>query len=277
MPVELNLALVQFGAIERDVPATLAKAERLVAEAAEAGADVAVLPEFFSTEYFAQYRDVSYTAYAEREEDGPTFVALRDWAQRYSMSLIAGVYEKAAPGLLFDTVVFVDRSGTIVGRYRKTHPAAVRSLEKLYYRGGTTFPVVELEDWKIGCVICYDILFPEAARSAALNGAELIVMPFATWDEPLWPHSVAMRAFENGVYVAGVNKVGPEGDCVFDGRSCASDAEGRILTECSRTEEEVRLVRFDRDRLDTVRTEWPLLRDRRPEVYGRVVQETHLP
>lgn len=269
----LNLAIVQVGAVNEDRDATLAKAERLVRDAANAGAQLAVLPEFFSREYWCQYRDSRYTAYAEDERTGKTFDAVRRWARKYGIAIIAGVYERAAAGLLFDTAIFVDEKGIIRGRYRKTHPAAVRSLEKLYFRGGVDWPVVELAGWRVGAVICYDLWFPEATRSVALNGAELVVAPFATFDEPLWPEFIRCRAFENGVYFAACNKVGKEGDWVMQGRSTVADPYGDVVLECSDTADDVGVVKLERSALDSARTEVPLWRDRRPEIYGRIVEE----
>jgi N-carbamoylputrescine amidase len=270
---DLNLAMVQLGAVEGDIDATLAKAEDLIGEAATGGAQLAVLPEFFSREYWCQYRELRYTAYAEDEDDGKTFEAVRRWAQEYGLAIIAGVYERAAAGLLFDTAIFVDEQGVIRGRYRKTHPAAVRSLEKLYFRGGVDWPVVELAGWRVGAVICYDLWFPEATRAVALNGAEVVVAPFATFDEPLWPEFIRCRAFENGVYFAACNKVGKEGEWLMQGRSTVADPYGDVVLECSDNADEVGAVTLERSALDSARTEVPLWRDRRPSIYGRVIEE----
>lgn len=272
MSDQLKLGVVQMGAIEKDLDATLAKAEAMVASACEQGADLVVLPEFFNREYFCQYHDAAgYASYAE-DSDGPTMTAVRRWARDLSTPVIAGVYERERPGLLFDSAIFVDENGEDVATYRKTHPSAVRSLEKIYFRGGSEFPVVELAGWNVGVVICYDVCFPEAARSVALNGADLIVAPHAAWVDPLWDSLFRVRAFENQVYVAGVNKVGREGDWEMQGRSIVCDPRGEIVSACSSDEDEVQIAVLDKSVIDAARTEVPLYRDRQPHLYGRLTR-----
>lgn len=269
MPRDLKLALVQLGAIEGELERTLAKAEDLVREASSKGAEVAILPEFFSREYFPQYRDLRYVRYAE-DENGPTFQAVREWGRRFSVSLVAGIYERVQPGLYYNSAIYVGRDGEIKGKFRKAHPAAVRSLEKLYYRGGVDFSVTELEGWKVGGAICYDLWFPEAMRCSALNGAELMAVPYASWEEPLWREVIQTRAFENGVYVAVCNKVGREGEWRLHGHSLICDPGGRIVLECSRTDDDVQIGTIQLDSVEEARVTYPMYRDRRPEIYGRI-------
>lgn len=273
MSSELRVALVQVGAIRGDLEGTLEKTEQLVARAAERGARLALLPELFHREYFAQYRDSDYVRYAE-PHDGETYRAVTRWAAAHDIWIVAGIYEKVAPGLLYDAAVLVAPTGEIRGTYRKTHPAAVRSLEKLYFRGGSEFPVWDVEGWKVGCNICYDVWFPEAARCSSLHGAELLVMPFATAEVPLYPDFFRCRAFENGIYVAVANKVGREGQgddaWLLQGRSCVVDPEGNVVVMASRTEETVEVVTLEKQNVDRARTRAPMYRDRRPEIYGRI-------
>jgi N-carbamoylputrescine amidase len=274
MSDQLKLGIVQMGALEGDLDGTLEKAQGLVASAAEQGADLIALPEFFNREYFCENRHIEYTRYAEYD-DGPTMVAVTSWARDLGTPIIAGVYEKERPGVFYDTAAFVDEHGEIVGKYRKTHPAAVRSLEKLYYRGGVDYPVVELAGWRIGSVICYDVWFPEAARSVALNGADLIVAPFATFPEEFWHEFLCVRAFENGVYFAGVNKFGKEMEGTWEnmGRSAVYSPAGKLLIECSSESDDVQVVELDKSAIDDARMLSPTYRDRQPQLYGRVTQE----
>jgi N-carbamoylputrescine amidase len=193
-----------------------------------------VLPEFFNVEYFAQYRDYRYLDYAE-PDDGYTITAIRKKAAQHGTAIRATLLEEQGPGLYFDTAFLIDASGEVVGRYRKTHPAAVRSLEKIYFRGGSRFPVWDLKGIRVGAIICYDHFFPEAARAAAVSGAELIIGPFAAPAEPTWDALMRVRAWENGVYLAPCNKVGAEGDLVFRGYAAGLSWLSRAAGNRSRT------------------------------------------
>ena len=132
-------------------------------------------------------------------------------AREHRTTICATIFEEQGPGVYFDTAFFIGPDGEIIGKYRKTHPAAVQSLEKIYFRGGTRFPVVDVKGFKVGAVICYDHCFPETVRCCAVNGAELVVGPFAAPAFPTWDSLMITRAWENGVYLAPCNKVGPRG------------------------------------------------------------------
>ncbi|MGH9897194.1 MAG: carbon-nitrogen hydrolase family protein, partial [bacterium] len=218
----LRLALIQMrsgiGARDNNV----GKALSYIDDVASEQPDLVVVPEFFNTEYFAQYRDYRYLDYAE-PEDGYTITAIRKKAVEHDLTICATIFEEEGPGVYFDTAFLINGSGDIVGKYRKTHPAAVRSLEKIYFRGGTRFPVWEVKGIRTGIIICYDHFFPETARSATVNGAELILGPFAAPAEPNWDALMKVRAWENGVYMAPCNKVGLEGEWTFGGASMVVD------------------------------------------------------
>ena len=139
-----------------------------------------MLPEFFNTVYFPQYSNVgSYWSFAE-PEDGKTVRTIADAASTLGVTVVAPIYEEAHAGLHFDTAFVINPSGEIVSRTRKTHaPLVEGGYEKLYYTPGSRFPVFDVSGWRCGISICYDWRFPEVARSLAVQGAELIIMPFA--------------------------------------------------------------------------------------------------
>lgn len=263
----LSLGMVQMNSTVGDRDANLKKAEGYVDQAAAQGAELVVLPEFFNTEYFAQYWDYAYTDYAE-PEDGPTITAMRDKAREHRVHLCATIYEKQAAGLLFDTAFLIEPDGGIAGKYRKVHPAAVRSLEKIYFRAGNRFPVWDVRGVAVGAVICYDHVFPEATRCATVQGAELVLGPFATPQLPVWEQLMATRAFENGVYMAPCNKVGTEGGWTFAGRSLVAGPTGELLHVASDTDDEVFVVEVDTANVHRSRVSYPFLRDRRPQAYA---------
>lgn len=243
----------------------------ITAAHAEHGADLVVLPEFFNTPYFPQYRDLTHLSLAE-PEDGPSLTTIRDIAARLGVNIVAPIFERDGPGRTFDTAFLVDRRGELVGRYRKVHPAATESLEKLYFRAGLEFPVWEIEGWKVGIAICYDAMFPESARALAVAGAELLVFPFAGGRLDLWRELHRVRAFENLCYVAVSDKVGLEGDWMFGGRSMIVDPLGVVLAEAGAEEEEIVVAEIDRRQVFAARDRFPMYRDRQPWAYTALTE-----
>ena len=263
----LRLALVQMQSKPDARDENVATASRYIDDVADEKPDLIVLPEFFNHEYVFQYRDYAHIDWAE-PENGYTISAIREKAREHRTTICATIFEEQGPGLYFDTAFFIGPDGETFGKYRKTHPAAVQSLEKIYFRGGTRFPVVNVNGFRVGVVICYDHCFPETARCSTVNGAELILGPFAAPRFPTWDELMITRAWENGVYMAPCNKVGLEGDWVFGGRSLVVDPYGAIVAQASDDADDTIVVEIDREQVYAARRRWPMLRDRRPEVYG---------
>lgn len=249
----------------------LERACHFISQAAAAGARLIVLPEFFHCEYFPQFRDYRYMDYAETET-GPTTLRMRESARRHGVWIVSTIFENARAGLYYDTAMLIDPDGEIAGKYRKVHPAALLSLEKIYFRGGTSFPVFRVDDWTIGCSICYDNLFPESCRCLAIAGAELIVAPYATPIDDPWESFLTTRALENGVYLAACNHVGQEGAWAMSGKSMIITPRGKIAVQASGVEEQTISWDVSRDELLAARRSFPLFRDRRPEVYSAITK-----
>jgi predicted amidohydrolase len=273
---DLRVALVQMRSDLADRPATLARACAAIDAAcreAAAAPDLVVLPELFNTGYFPQYRDWSYLEAAE-PADGPTLAALRERARRWRVAIVAPIFEVAAPGHYYDSAFLLGPDGETLCVYRKTHPAAMESLEKIYFRPGSRFPVVGLPNgWKVGLIICYDAYFPEAARSVALHGADLLVIPFAGGTMHHWYDLLSVRAFENLLYLAACNKVGVEGEQPFGGRSCVYGPLGEQLATASPDREETVAVTLDARAVWSARRRYTMYRDRRPDLYGALVRQ----
>jgi N-carbamoylputrescine amidase len=236
-------------------------------QAAAEGAQLIVLPEFFNTIYFAQYWDKSYHALAE-PEDGYTLETIRSAVRKAGIDVIATIYEIASPGLYFDTAFHYAASGDRLHRYRKTHPSAVASLEKLYFRGGNHFDTYAALGWRMGIGICYDMSFPETARSLAVNGAELLIAPYATPRINMFQELLRTRAFENQCYLVAANKVGVEGEWTFGGGSLIADPTGIVLATAGNQDETLIFADIQRDAMTDARIAFPTRRDRRPDLYG---------
>lgn len=269
----MRLSLIQMNSAEEPA-ANVAKAERLIDEAVESGRpDMVVLPEFFNTIYFAQHRDYAYMDLAEHE-DGPTTTAMRAKAREHGIHLVSTIFEEESAGVYYDTAMLIDRQGEIAGKYRKAQPAAVQSLEKIYFRYGSYFPVFEVEGWRVGFIVCYDTFFPESARCVTLNGAELIVVPFAAPHQVLWRDVMRTRAFENGAYFAPCNKVGTEDEWTFGGQSMIVDPLGEVEVEADDASEQIISATLDREAVRAARRRYPMQRDRRPDLYRPICAPT---
>ncbi|GAA5234310.1 carbon-nitrogen hydrolase family protein [Verticiella sediminum] len=268
----MRIASVQMCS-STDVQRNVARACEYIAQAAAEGAELVVLPEFFNTIFFAQYQDPAYHALAE-PEDGPTVNAVRTAAQRHGIAVLATLYERADAGLYFDTAMHIDRAGEIRFKYRKVHPAAVRSLEKIYFRYGTRLDTYAVGQWRVGVGICYDMGFPETARALMLNGAELLLAPYATPRVHMFQEVLRTRAFENGCYLVAANKVGREGDWDMGGGSLIVAPDGSVLQSADTRSEALLVADIDRSIVEHARIAYPARRDRRPDLYGALTRET---
>lgn len=270
----MKLSLVQMNSTP-DRDANVARACAFIDQAvAEQKPDLVVMPEFFNIPYVFQFWDMTGMDWAERD-DGPTIRRMREKARQCGVNLIATIFEEHGPGVYYDTAVVIDRRGEIAGKYRKTHPAAVKSLEKVYFRYGSHFPVFKLDDWRVGVHICYDAAFPETARCLALNGADLILAPFAAAKgRPCWREQAVVRAFENGVYYAACNKVGVEGNWAMGGASLIVDPNGGVVAGADDEREAIVSARLERDEVARARRLRPHFRDRRPDLYTALCTPT---
>jgi len=269
----MRIALIQMNSRTNARDENVSRACEFIAEAARSKPDVVVLPEFFNTEYFPQFRDYRYMDYAE-PDDGYTQTRIKAEARRHGIHIVSTIFEIARPGLYYDTAMLINPDGEIAGKYRKVHPAALLSLEKIYFRGGSTFPVFRIGEWTVGFSICYDNLFPESCRCLALKGAELIVAPYATPVADPWENFLSTRALENGIFLAACNHVGREGEWQMSGKSMVVDPLGKIMAKASDSNDEILMLELDREQVIQARCRFPLFRDRRPDAYGAITAVT---
>lgn len=271
--VAMRITLIQMNSRTAARDENVEHACALVEQASREKSDLVVLPEFFNNEYFPQYRDLRYMEYAEGD-DGYTQTQMKEAARRHGLWIVSTIFEMARPGLYYDTAMLISPEGRIAGKYRKVHPAALLSVEKIYFRGGSSFPVFRLGEWTLGFSTCYDNLFPESCRCLALNGAELIIAPYATPIDDPWENFLTTRALENGVFLAACNHVGQEGEWRMSGKSMIIDPCGKIMAQASGTEEQIISAEIAREAVVRARQRFPLFRDRRPDAYGAITRNT---
>ena len=282
----LTIALVQMscGAVpQENLGSALAKVE----EASRRGAKVICLPELFRSQYFCQKEDPALFDLAE-SVPGPSTEALGEVAGRHKVVIIVPIFERRSAGIYHNSLVVIDSDGSIAGLYRKMHvPDDPAYYEKFYFTPGDRgFQAIQTSAGKIGTLICWDQWYPEAARLATLQGAEMLFYPTAIGWHPsekaqegesqrsAWQTIQRSHAIANGVFVAAVNRVGHEkpdagGDGIeFWGSSFMCDPFGTVLTEASMDKEEIILAEVNLSRVEEVRRNWPFLRDRRVDAYG---------
>lgn len=281
----MKLGIVQQAANSDGVDA-LNHASQLARDAAEAGAEVIVLPELFRWPYPAQTMDPQVFDQAEPFA-GTTHDAICALAAELGVVIVASFFESLAPGLGFNTAFVAGPNGDVLGRYRKTHiPEDPLYYEKFYFTPGEEPPgVVETPFGKLGILICWDQWFPEAARLAAMAGAEVLIYPTAIGtiaaegadehrrQQDAWQIVQRGHAVANGVFVAACNRCGVEGELTFWGRSFVAGPQGELLAEMGTAKDAIAIVDCPTARLDEVRRMWPFFRDRRVELYADITRK----
>jgi N-carbamoylputrescine amidase len=273
-----------------ETSANLAAAVKHVRAAAKRGADIVCLPELFRSRYFCQAEDHDNFALAEAIP-GPSTAALGKLARELGIVIVASLFERRAAGVYHNTVAVLDAKGALAGTYRKMHiPDDPLFYEKFYFTPGDLgFRAFDVGPARLGTLICWDQWYPEAARLTALAGAEILFYPTAIGWHPsekaqfgeaqhdAWETMQRSHAIANGVFVAVPNRIGhephPGGDGIeFWGQSFVVDPAGQVLARASADREEVLVVACDLGAIETARTHWPFLRDRRIDAYGNLTR-----
>lgn len=282
---EITVAITQM-ASENDWAKNCDKAERLTREAAAKGAKLILLQELFDGDYFCIEQHAHFFRQAHELDRHPTVKRFAALAKELGVVLPVSVFERAG-NAHYNTTVIVDADGQELGFYRKSHiPDGRGYQEKFYFSPGDTgFKVWDTAQGRIGLGICWDQWFPETARAMALMGAEILLYPTAIGSEPPnpdydssthWQNTMRGHAAANIMPLMASNRVGkesaPDGRSdIFYGRSFIADYQGEKVEEMNRTEEGVRLARFDLDAIGELRRSWGVFRDRRPELYGALM------
>ncbi|MGA7833392.1 MAG: carbon-nitrogen hydrolase [Terracidiphilus sp.] len=294
-PRKFKVGLVQMR-MSADPVANFAAAVGHIREAARRGANIVCLPELFRTQYFCQREDLRLFDLAE-SIPGPTTAHLSEVARESRVAIIASLFERRAPGLYHNTAVTLNTDGAIAGVYRKMHiPDDPLYYEKYYFAPGDLgFRAVDTAFGRVGTLVCWDQWYPEAARLTALQGAEVLFYPTAIGWHPAekaefgaaqydaWQTIQRSHAIANGVYVAGINRVGIEDGDVsgnratgagieFWGGSFLADPFGRIIAKASHDAEEILIGEIDLALIEDTRRNWPFLRDRRIDAYGGITK-----
>ncbi len=280
----ITVAAIQM-ACTWDIATNIDKAEALVRQAAQQGAQIILLPELFETPYFCKDQKESYFQLAKSAQNNPLLIRFSQLATELSVVLPISFFEKAN-NVHFNSIMIIDANGQQLGIYRKTHiPSGPGYQEKFYFTPGDTgFKIWHTRYAIIGVGICWDQWFPEAARAMVLQGADLLFYPTAIGSEPEnpeldsaghWQRVMQGHAAANIAPVIAANRIGiEEGETchlTFYGSSFITDFTGQLLSCAKRNEEIILINQIDITKIHAMRTEWGLFRDRRPQHYQHLL------
>jgi deaminated glutathione amidase len=271
----LRVAGVQLNASESKAD-NIERAGLLVARAAATGADLIVLPEKWNGIGPSDF----LRANAESLDEGETVDAMRSWARDHKVTIVGGSIAERREGRdkLSNTSIVFDPDGEIAALYRKIHMFDVEVGGQVYRESESEEPgdeasrVIDVEGWKLGMTVCYDLRFPELYRILAVEGAEIITVPAAFTlftGKDHWELLVRARAVENQCYVVAPNQWGAHRDGKASyGRSMIVDPWGVVLAQAP-DEDGIIIAELERARMDGIRRALPSLANRQPAAYRR--------
>ncbi len=260
----------------------------LVEQATAQGAQIILPPELFSGPYFCKTQEEAHFALARPTAEHPSVQAMAKLAKKLGVAIPTSFFERDGAHF-YNTVAMIDADGAILGTYRKSHiPDGPGYQEKFYFRPGNSgFKVWDVFGTRIGVGICWDQWYPECARAMALMGAELLFYPTAIGAEPqdatldtrhMWRRAMVGHAVANAMPVIAANRVGSEDDHKglaqkFYGTSFIANECGDIVGDLDDCETGIVVATFDLEQARTHRAAMGFFRDRRPQLYGRLVED----
>ena len=277
--MKIKVAITQFS-MPDNYEKCIEKADNFIKTASKNSVDLLLLPELFEGYYFCQIENYDFFSKAEEAKDSKTLKHFQEMAKEYKIVLPISFFEKSG-NCYFNSLAMIDKDGSIVDIYRKSHiPTGECYEEKFYFTPGDTgFKVFKTKAGNIGVGICWDQWFPETARILALKGAEILLFPTAIGSEPVlpkdskshWQNVMKGHAAANIMPVLAANRVGVEAmgksSMKFYGSSFIADQHGDFVTEMNREEEGIRFAEFDLSEIAKERFGWGVYRDRRTDLY----------
>ena len=260
MDASVKVSALQFNIGLGDVDANLEKVKAAVGRTATQGAQLAVLPEMWSSGY-------DYKRLARHALETPRVVeAVCRMSAEHKMVIVGSLPEEA-DGNIHNTAYVID-NGEVLDTYRKLHMFSTMGEDRFLSPGDRSL-VVSTSVGRLGVAICYDLRFPELFRKMALEGAEIVCLP-AEWPKPRqehWRTLLRARAMENQLFLIATNCCGVQGKLDFFGMSLLLSARGEVLAEGGESDTEL-IATFDAQEMIDYRAQIRCYDDRRPEIYG---------
>lgn len=270
----MDIALVQQFLPDSPVDA-FQQGLNAIKDAANAGADLVVFPELSFTPFYPQVPAES------REEDvldlaepvpGPTMGSVAELAETYGVVVVYNQLEQDGD-TTYNTSPVIDADGTLLGCTRMMHVPDYEPFHELgyYTPGNTGAPVYDTAVGRLGVAICYDRHFPEYMRALALQDAEIVAVPQAgiagEWAKGIYQSEVQVASFQHGYFTAMANRIGPEEEVVFNGKSLVTDPFGRVVAEAPSGESILLMASIDRSKCEDAPARTLFLKHRRPDEY----------
>ena len=228
----MRIALWQIAPLIKRVGEAISSLDSAAGRAVQTGADLLITPEMFLTGYAIGEDAVRGLA---EPSDGPTWQAVGEIARRHRIAVLCGGPRRDAGDQVFNTAQFYGPDGSLLAVYDKTH--LFGDVDRLQFSAGKSLSdVLVFNGWSLGFGVCYDIEFPEVARSLARSGAEAILVPTANMTpfDSVATRLVPARSEENGVYVAYANYCGADGEFDYNGLSCLTGPDGQDIARAGR-------------------------------------------
>lgn len=255
----VNAAAIQFNVKQGDVDANLAYVREALKRVAARGANLALLPEMWSTGF--DYKNLNQLSFRTA-----TIVDELNELSRELNLVIVGSMPEPNKDKVFNTV-YISDNGRLAGTYRKIHLFSLLGEDKAF-SGGDNWLLADTSIGKVGVIICYDLRFPELSRRLAVEGAEIICIP-AQWPKPRqehWRTLLRARAIENQLFVVSCNACGLIGKLDFFGLSLIINPKGEVIAEAGEEEQEI-FSALDMQTMSDWRSQIPCFSDRRPDLY----------
>jgi predicted amidohydrolase len=269
--VNLKIGLCQMNVVDNK-DKNIETAISMIKKASMENADLIVLPEMFN----CPYENEKFIEYAEEKDSSKTLKAISKIASEEKVYILAGSIPEKIDDKIYNSSFFFDNTGKIIGNHKKMHLFDIDVKDQISFKesdtltAGDNFNIVDTPFGKIGLGICYDIRFVELARINTLKGARILIYPGAfnlTTGPAHWETLFKSRALDNQVYTIGVAPaLNKEANYHSFGHSLVASPWGDIISECDYCEE-LKIVDIDLDKIDAVREEIPVLKNRRVDLY----------
>jgi predicted amidohydrolase len=275
---EVSIVVVQMRPLLNEMEENLVKVSDYISKiCGSQKVDLIVFPELITTGYECGVRFVDLA----QRVPGSSVNVIAQRAAEFGVHIAFGMPSKEkVESILFDSAVLIGPDGELIGEYRKVH---LKGEERMTFRAGYKYPIFETEIGNIGMLLGYDMAFPEAARSLALDGADLIVV-CANWEKPRndeWRTYVVARAYENSCFIAAANRVGEDATLSFIGESMIVGPRGQVLASLTGEldpktgdpAEGYALARVDLGDVRRNREDFQTLQNREPDTYKALVRK----
>lgn len=272
-PGMLRFAGIQMGC-STDPEVNRRRAMEMAVLAADRGAKAIGFSQLFVLPWFAYESRKEHFELAETL-DGPTITCFQSIAQKHKVVMVCPIFEREGNNF-YNTAVVIEQDGRVLGCYRKVHlPQIPLWEEQSYFRPGNLgFPVFKTSVAQIGVQICWDNFFPEGSRILALGGAQIVFAPTASAfaSQNRWERMISANAIANNLFIMRINRVGKETHQKFYGRSFCVNPHGEFVLSRAGSEDAIFFCHINLQEVLETREIWTFFKDRRPDLYGALLQ-----